>query len=114
MAYLATKRNKFLVRPDGAAEIRVELVSEVSSTPRIWLQCVSCGDEMGEHPGRNLFECPECGLDVTFKELDVLGRKTVATLYDRFGLPDGYKKKGFVWRFLDLFGRSKRLPAPKS
>lgn len=114
MAYLASKRNKFLVRPDGAAEVRIELISDTSAKPRIWLSCVACGDELGEHPGRHLFECPECGHEITFKEVEVLGQKTAAAVFERFGLPDGYKKKGFLWRFLGWFGSRKRLPAPKS
>lgn len=84
MAYLAAKRNKFLVRPDGAAEVRVELVSDVSAMPRIWISCVACGDELVEHPDRHLFICPECGHEVTFREVDVLGQKTVSVLCDRF------------------------------
>lgn len=114
MAYLASKRSKFLVRPDGSAEIRVELIGDTSGVPRIWLSCSACGDELVEWPARNLFACPECGHEITFREVDVLGKKTVGVLCDRFGLPDGYKKKGFLWRFLGWFGSKKRLPAPKS
>ena len=115
MAYLASKRNKFLVRPDGSAEVRVELLGDATDLPpRIWLSCASCGDELAEWPNRNLFACPECGHEVTFREVDLLGQRTVAVLCDRFGLPESYKKKGFLWRFLGWFGSRKRLPAPKS
>jgi len=114
MSYLAIKRNKFLVRPDGSVELRVELLSDLSSEPRIWLQCASCGDELVEWSDRKLFACPECGHEITFPEIDVLGKKTATVLCERFGLPEGYKKKGLLWRFLGLFGSKKRLPAPKS
>jgi predicted RNA-binding Zn-ribbon protein involved in translation (DUF1610 family) len=113
MAYLASKRSKFLIKPEGATDVRVDMVGDEKG-PRIWLQCASCGDEMVESTRRDLFECPECGHEISFKEVDLLGQKYAAVICDRFGLPDGYKKKGLLWRFLGLFGSRKRLPAPKS
>lgn len=114
MAYLASNRNKLTVPADGVVEIRVELIGDASPKPRVWLQCIPCGDELQENPDRHLFECPACGYEMTFLEADQLAGKNVDALRDRFKISDGVPRRGLLWRFLGLFGSRKRLSAPKS
>ena len=114
MAYLASTRNKLTVPADGVVEIRVELAGDGSPSPRVWLQCMPCGDELQENPERHLFECPECGYEMTFPEARLLAGKNVDALCERFGISTGSPKGGFLWRFLGLFVSKKRLSAPKS
>jgi len=114
MAYLASSRNKFTVPADGIVEIRVELTGDQSPAPRVWLQCIPCGDEFQENSDRHLFECPECGYEMTFPEAELLAAKNVSALRGRFRLPAEVTKRGLLWRFLDLFAGRKKLSAPKS
>jgi hypothetical protein len=113
MAYLVANRKKFTLPADGAVEIRVELTGDLTPKPRVWLQCNPCGDELQETQ-RSMFECPECGYELTSQEAGLLARRHMDALRSRFDLPDLEPKKGLLWRFLGLFVNRKRLPAPKS
>lgn len=114
MAYLASSRNKLTVPADGAVEIRVEMVGDSSPGPRVWLQCVPCGDELHENSDRNLLECPECGYEMTFPEAERLAVGAVDAIRGRFNIPVHVQKRGLLWRFLGFFGSKKRLSAPRS
>lgn len=113
MAYLATNRGKFTVPADGAVDVRVELISDLATTAKVWLQCISCSDELRGVKERSLFECPECGYELTYREAAMLAQKHVDALRMRFDLKDP-AKRGILWRFIGLFGSKKRLAAPKS
>ena len=108
MAYLALHRNKLTVPADGVVDIRVELGAKV------WLQCLPCGDELRENSERHLFECPECGYEMTFPEAESLARRHVEAVQCRFHIPGETPRRGWLWRFLGLFVSKKRLSAPKS
>jgi predicted RNA-binding Zn-ribbon protein involved in translation (DUF1610 family) len=110
MAYLAKIRNRFNLPAAGAVEIRVELSDET----RVWLQCVPCESELLPHKARDIFECPECGYEITKPEATALAAKHVEVLRARFEMPDLKPKRRLLWRFLGLFANRKRLPAPKS
>jgi hypothetical protein len=114
MAYLASSRNKLTVPADGVVEIRVELIGDRSPTPRVWLQCIPCGDELQENSDRHLFECPECGYEMTFPEAGALAGRNVEAIHGRFDIPENPPRRGLIWRFLGLFVSKKRLSAPKS
>lgn len=110
MAYLAKIRNRFQLSAAGAVEIRVELSDET----RVWLQCVPCEVEILQHRVRDIFECPECGYEITRLEASALAEKHVEALRARFEMSDLKPKRGLLWRFLGFFANRKRLPAPKS
>lgn len=113
MSYLSKKRNKFNVSAEGSVDIRVDLANDAGSSPRVWLQCTACGDELHRNIKRNLFECPGCGYDLTFSESNSLAKTYIDSICRNFDITfDG--KKGFLWRFISFFGIKKRLPAPKS
>lgn len=114
MAYLASSRNKFTVPADGVVEIRVEMIGDLSPCPRVWLQCVPCGDELQENADRHLFECPECGYEMTFPEAERLAAGAIDAIRGRFNIQAYVPRRGFLWRFLGFFGSKKRLSAPKS
>lgn len=114
MAYLASNRGKFTVPADGAVDVRIELIGETTAGGRVWLQCMPCGDELQDTKERSLFECPECGYEMTYKEAGALAQKHVDALRSRFELKDPSPRKGILWRFIGLFGSKKRLAAPKS
>jgi len=114
MAYLASNRNKLTVPADGVVEIRVEMIGDLSPGPRVWLQCIPCGDELQENPDRHLFECPECGYEMTFPEAEGLAGKSIDAMRVRFGIRADSPRRGLLWRFLGFFGSKKRLSAPRS
>lgn len=114
MAYLAANRGKFTVPADGAIDVRVELISDLATATKVWLQCISCSDELREVKERSLFECPECGYELTYLEADLLAQKHVDALRVRFDLKDPAQKRGIIWRFIGLFGSKKRLTAPRN
>jgi predicted RNA-binding Zn-ribbon protein involved in translation (DUF1610 family) len=114
MAYLASNRGKFTVPADGVVDVRVELIGETTATTRVWLQCMPCGDELQDNGERLLFECPECGYEMTYKEAEALAQKHVDALRAKFSLKDPTPRRGVLWRFIGLFGSKKRLAAPKS
>lgn len=114
MAYLASNRNKFTVAGDGAVDVRVELIADIQSGTKVWLQCLPCGDELQENAERHLFECPECGYEMTFPEAGLLAKRHVEAICRKFDVQGDPPRRGFLWRFLGLFVSKKRLSAPKS
>lgn len=114
MSYLASNRNKLTVPADGVVDIRIELVADAMPRVRVWLQCIPCGDELQENPERHLFECPECGYEMTFHEAEMLAGRHVEAIRGRFAIPAQTPKRGLIWRFLGLFVSKKRLSAPRS
>lgn len=112
MQYLVKKRKKIFVPANGSIEIRVDFESTDGESPRVWVQCSACGDEISENTKRKLFECPECGIEVTNAELNKLAQAQVDTIKQKFEINE--ERKGLIWRLATWFGRTKKLSAPKS
>ena len=104
MAYLASNRGLLAIPADGAVEIRRD-----PSTKGVYLECVTCVDELSENTERSLFECMSCGNEVTRAEVDELAAEYVRALSSEFnisGEPEK-KKRGVRWLFTTLFGSKK-------
>jgi len=80
----------------------------------VWLQCLSCESSLHDSSDRNLFECSECGYEVTYIEAEQLAADNIDAIQSHFRISNKSKGKSWLCRLLGLFGDKKRLPAPKS
>ena len=115
MSDLISNRKKFIIPADGAVEICVEMRGDSGESAKVFLRCLSCGDDLEERKEKSLFECPSCGFETTFHEAGLLAQGYVNALRNRFSLPELNRRRGLLWRFISLFASNqKRLPAPRS
>lgn len=118
MADLVKFREKFLVRPHAAVEIRITYVPFDEpfgdGDPRngqrgdllSWYQCLTCSDRMEWQDGPRFFECPECGYQLTADEATALCDDVIVSIQKLASLTR--KKRGVLWRLLRLFvGRAR-------
>ena len=113
MAYLAEHRKDLKVSASGCVEIRKDPDGHPSSLgDGIYLQCVPCGDELGENHDRSLFECGVCGYTATGDEARELAMDYVRALTSVFEIHvEKKKKKGILWLLAGLFGSRKKRRA---
>jgi len=116
MADLVRYRERFLVKPQTTAEVRITWVPIDELPERMegetgalipWFQCIVCSDKMIWQEEKKFFECPECGCQLTADEATSLCQmaiRSVKTLASITG-----EKRGFIWRLLRLFGGKRRL-----
>ncbi len=104
-------RHKFTVPAVGQVEIRVDFHDPEGQAVdgSAWFQCLPCGRELAVNPDRQLFECPECGYELTPVEVTDLCRRYVEALEKTFDpVTVGRKRKWWLWRFIGSFvGRRK-------
>jgi len=113
MAYLAENRAKMNLPIGGCIEIRRDANSlDTVFGEGIYMQCLSCGDELVENSERELFECGACGYTVTGDEANVLATEYVRALSSVFVIQtEEEEERGFVWRLLTLFGSKRKRRA---
>lgn len=115
MAYLAETRSKMKLPTTGCVEIRVDASSpDTMFGSGIYMQCMPCGDELIDNAERSLFECEACGYTVTGDEANALATEYVRALSSVFVVEvekEKEEKRGFLWRFLTLFGSKRKRRA---
>lgn len=114
MADLVKYRERFLVRPQTAVEIRITYVSadetEGNGGLLPWYQCITCGDRLEWIEDARLWECVSCGYQLTADEAVALCEMTIESVKKLGSMTR--KKRGFLWRLSRLFvGRAKRISA---
>lgn len=117
MAYLAERRDKLDIPASGNVEIRVDFQTRdgaPTEQPLVWLQCVSCSQELVFTPDRDLYECPECSYELTWDELQTLCERQTRAMDEAFRMnphaaePEVVEeKRGLLWRFIGFFVRTK-------
>ena len=103
-------RQALTVLPFGSVEIRVEFQTPSEGEEAkgaAWMFCLSCNRELAANAHRRLFECPECGYDITWMEVSALCDLHIQAVREMFGMVNPQPRRGLLWRFIRwLRGRS--------
>ena len=100
-------------------EIRVGFLDaqETAIEGSAWFQCIPCCRELVINPQRRLFECPECGYELTPGEVSELCDRHVAAIERTFGClrpakaeAQKARKRGVLWRFIHWLSGRRRTP----
>jgi len=112
VADLVKYRERFMVKPHAAVEIRVTYLPPEEGNPGLapWYQCVTCADRLEWRESERFFECLSCGYQLTAEEATILCDDTIRSVQTLASITR--KKRGFLWRLSRLFvGRTKRMSA---
>jgi len=108
VAYLAEQRDKIFVPALGVAEIGVSFDNGALSAS---LFCVTCSYEFDLSDERGLYECSDCGVEVTKEEAEDLAEKHILAVAKKFDIGNNESDRGFWWRLKTLFGGTKKRQA---
>lgn len=102
MGKLVSKREGFHLAAAGKVEIRV---CSNDGHASVWYQCSTCDYPMTWNVERSVFDCSDCGYEMTVREADDLCQWTavqIDLLANR-----SRKRKSWVWRLLHWFRGNK-------
>lgn len=103
MADLAKYRNRLEIPAHGQVEIRIH---PNDYGVNAWFQCLPCGWPLRWESARGLYECQECGYEMTASEGGLLCQWSKVQIDHLAGV--AVSKKGFLWRLFRWF-RGNRL-----
>lgn len=114
MSNIEKVRHDIVIPPESSADIRPEFYRDEDgySFGVAYIVCKTCNFELIENTSRYLFECPDCGYEITPKEVEILGKNHIIAIRNTLGIYDDgiQKNRFFLWRFLLLLAmKIKRL-----
>ena len=111
---LVKDRGDYFVPPTTAVAVRVGPRARFSDIDAMhivaWYECLTCGEQLESVPGRQIYECPECGYEMSVLEAHHLCNQYIESVRRlTFAMEEEPVKKGFwLWRLLRWFGGGRK------